>query len=435
MLSRVVGNDYVDFLYEHYKNERYLYPFKNYGFNMSFVNMKNKYIFSVRCVFPIKNIVEEKKLVPGVRPSFKGFREDYLTDDDISEYYIWTWKNYFEATYLFVGSINEKLEIKPDTSVKPYIISGPTYNLQYKRGDDEDTMYIPFRTAVEDFRLYNYRGKIYIIDSAINQIRQLYVKNNKIYTYTKFDNICNIVFYNSNKTNRYNTDSYYKIYEKNWSLYKVDNNKERKEEKFYFLHDFSENGIEGVNYNAITEKCKNKILIPYKPNTFPKTGVFRYSFGSTTVFISDDNKKGYLGVGHIKIKFQQEKEDIENFTEDEKYYYDLFLSVHKMYRDTFGKKYKPHKTAQYYGFFFLYDSYSDKFYISDLFLPKTYSKDYYFTLIFPTAVVKKNNDVIVSMGYGDYTNILLKIPISTVFEKLKHDVSEMKVTDVKLELL
>jgi hypothetical protein len=63
-----------------------------------------------------------------------------------------------------------------------------------------------------------------------------------------------------------NTNNYEKIFEKNWSLYKVIS-KNRKDSEFKFIHDYEADGLYGVSYFPQKNNCKKMRLIKYANNT------------------------------------------------------------------------------------------------------------------------------------------------------------------------
>lgn len=431
MKIRIVEKDYIDYIYNYF-NGNIQYPIKNNGFNLSFCKFKNQYIFVFRNVFPLKNILLKKDLIPGISSKFLDKIKNNFTiniNTNLSEDFIWDWSNFYESNILFVGTINDELKININKNINPYSIVNPKYNIKYFKKNKLE--YFPARIPSEDYRLYNFNNRIYLIDSATNTIKQIIIENNKIKIFTKYDDICN--FSIAKKIND-NTNQYYKIFEKNWSLYNVNFDK-NKEVLFSFLHDFTIDGIEGIQYNPQTQKCFKSLLVPYKKETFPINKKIRFSFGSTCIYIKYENKKGYLGMGHLKNEIIDKKE-IKNLTESEKYYYNMFINNNNTYKKIFKNKYKVHPSRQYYAFFFLYDDINKKFYISDPWLPIPYY-NYFFSLVFPMSVVRDKDDVLLSMGYGDYTNIILKYSIKNIVNELKYNISEpdFNITKLKLKII
>ena len=429
-----ISEEYVDFLYDFFKGGIEM-PIKNNGFNMSFIKYKNRYIFITRNVYPIKNVIEKKQLIPGIsKSSYKKFvektKEYIIENSNLSEDYIWSWRTFYQSSIIFVGDLDSELNIKIDKNIKPYGIINPIFCLNAK--ENNKTSCSHYFTNSEDYRIYEYRNRIYIINSSINVINQVIIKENSINVFNKYNNICNPVINMNNYNIPSNSNEYLKIYEKNWTLYKVDfeNNKER---LFTFFHDFSRNGIESVEYNPITKKCKKYTIVTYPENTFPiGTNIVRFSFGSTSIFFNSKTRNGYLGVGHLKIRLRK-NEDGEK-TKIEKYFYNLFLKIHTNYKKIFKQKYKPHHVSQYSFFFFLYDERNKKFYISDFFLPIIKYK-YFFNIVFPMSIIKDKNNVILSMGYGDYTNIFIKYTNAEIENIPLYDVSNLDVTKLKLKLI
>ena len=422
-----IPETYIDYLFDFFKGG-IEYPIKNNGFNLSFVRLKNEYIFIFRNVFPIKNIIEKKILIPGLSKKKFEFIKDHMnvSQSQISDDFIWDWLNFYESYILFTGNIDKKLNIIPNKKINPYAIINPRYQLKHVKNNEN--IYLPMRIPSEDYRLYNFNNKIFMIDSTMNKISQVYIQNNKINVFVKYDDICNIkISLNIKYPN--NNNNYLKIFEKNWSLYNViiQNNKEQ---LFLFFHDFGINGIETVEYNPITKKCKKKIIIKYNKNTFPVNNKFlRFSFGSSCIKI----KNGYVGVGHFKNELYNKKMIDEKSIYDN-YFYEIFKVLNTNLKNMFKNKYKLHFSRQYYLFFFLYDNINNKFYISDFYLPITNYK-YIFSLFFPISINKINNDIIISGGYGDYANMLIKMPVEKMLKSINHDVTNINLTKIKLSIL
>ena len=63
--------------------------------------------------------------------------------------------------------------------------------------------------------------------------------------------------------------------------------------------------------------------------------------------------------------------------------------------------------------------------------------NYFFSLVFPMSVVRDKDDVLISMGYGDYTNIILKYSIKNIVNELKYNISEpdFNITKLKLKII
>lgn len=426
-----IPDTYIDFIFDYFKGG-IEYPMKNKGFNLSFVKLKNKYIFVVRNVFPFKILLQKKELIPGISRKKYSYIKNKInvTNAFISENFIWDWNNFYESNILFLGNIDENLNIIPDININPYSIINPRYNIKYVKNNENQ--YIPARIPSEDFRLYNFNNKIYMIDSAINVIRQIYIKNNTINVFIKYQDICNIKL--SINKQLMNID-YHKIFEKNWSLYKVIV-KDNKEQSFLFFHDFSIDGIETVEYNPITKKCKKKIIIKYPKNTFPNDNkYFRYSFGSSCIYVKNTEKSGYLGVGHFKNELYENDNSTKDNSKYKDYYVEIYSFLHKKLKSIFKNKYKPHFSRQYYLFYFMYDDIRNKFYISNFYLPIS-NYDYIFSLFFPISINRiDQKDVIISGGYGDYVNMLIKMPLNEVLNSLEYDVTTLDISKIKLKLL
>lgn len=412
--------NYKDYLYK--SLDKISYPFKNNGFNLSFIPMNNNqelYIF--RNVFTFKSILE-KKLIPGIPE--KDYNEKIFNKYNISENFIWDWKNNYESNILFVGKLEKDGKITMNEKISPISLINPTmeYKVPSILRKIPKSMHSMKR---EDFRLVKIENKIYIIDSFSNMLSEVNIKNNKIILGDSFyKGICEYYFRNTFKKN----NVYYKIFEKNWSIYNsfMDKNNIL---NIYFLDNYTNIGITYVHY---TEKsCKQNYLIKYKKDVIPHNDEeIRFSFGSSMIEIE---KNIYLGVGHSKVNLKQDK--INN-----KYInlYKKSFELHRELKLKYAKKYKCHKSKMYFYYFFLLNNNENatkKFIISDSFIPVVLCDNYIFSLVFPMSIVKKYNKYWVSCGYGDYTNILLSFTLSEIKNQLIHDVENMDLTKYNFSLI
>jgi hypothetical protein len=265
------------------------------------------------------------------------------------------------------------------------------------------------------------------MDSMINTLSEIKIEENKIILsdkkLAKYSSICE---YDEEKEDKAKgIDNYYKIFEKNWSLYKF--SFINKIPTFYFLHDYSDEGIEAVRYNK--EGCKKTVIIKYNNDIVPhnKDGFVRFSFGSTTMTIGDY----CYGVGHTRFLIKQLKSEIEN-----KFYRlkEMINLIHTKMRKIFKSKYKVHRIKIYGYYFFRYNEKKKEFLISDTFIPLIMCNDYIFSLCYPMSIVNKHKHFYISMGYGDYTNIMAKYTKDEVDKSLVHDVKKFDLLSYKIKV-
>ena len=100
-------------------------------------------------------------------------------------------------------------------------------------------------------------------------------------------------------------------------------------------------------------------------------------------------------------------------------------------RQTFKSKYKVHSDKMYGYYFFRYDQIRNEFLISDTFIPLILCNDYIFSLCFPMSIVKKYNKFYISMGYGDYTNIMTRYTVDEFDKTLIHNVENFDLSKYK----
>jgi len=426
--------DYVDYLYENL--EKIHYPFKNSGFNLSFASIDNKReLYSIRLVITLKSLFNKNdnkgnRYVPGINPGNKTIlKNDFYAESDFSEKFIWSWKNFYEVCILFVGSLQKNGHIKINRSIKPKSLMYPyyIYNLPKIFSNSIPPSFRLMRR--EDFRVYKIKKKLFIMDSAINTLSEVKVENNNIILdsnkLSKYKGICEYDEEKIAENKKKGEEKYYKIFEKNWSLYKFQF--ENKIPTFYFLHDYSDQGIEIVKYNK--HGCKKELLIKYKGDEIPhkNDGFVRFSFGSTIAY----HKGYYYGVGHTKYFVKKNKDEI-----DEKFYRlkDFTTILHKNLRKIFKSKYKVHPNKMYAYYFFRYHPNKKEFLISDSFIPIYECNEYIFSLCFPMSIVNKYNNFYISMGYGDYTNIMASYTIDELDNTLIHNVANFDLSNYKLTI-
>ena len=402
-----IENDYINFLYKHLKKENF--PIKTGGFNMSFIPINDKEeLYIIRYVVPLKSVIEGKKnIIPGVSTSlYESLNSIFLNNNNISDDFIWDWENNIEDNILFVGSLTDG-KIKINKNILP-----ATYNNQYTYKVFIKQNYLSIKNYCADYRLINIKKKIFIMDSGINIIREVKVLNNKIEVTNHFiHKIC--TYSDINKIN-HNVNRYYKVYEKNWSLYQTYFNENGL--NLLFLHNFVSDGILSVNANKV--KCTKKYIVKYKKDPIPfNHEYFSFSFGSTLIEIE---KNKFLGIGHSKISYKYDNVPIEY-----QRIYDETIAIHKKLKTKYKTKFKPHSRKMYFIYFFILDINKDakkRFTFSDSFLPEILFDDkYIFSVVFPMSIVKKGDLYWFSMGYGDYTNLLVSFTLDEVKEKIIHN--------------
>jgi hypothetical protein len=443
MKIRVIEEDYMN-IFENIIKNKIAYPKKNPCFNLSFSKFYgNQYLFCVRNVILYKQLVENLDLYPGIFKYSKDEEGNIHDNNDLSNIFIWTWQNYYQTYIFFVGDLDIKnLKITVNKNIIPYTLISPNYTYKVPKYFDKlrpDNHNIP----MEDFRLFFSNGIMYVYDSCINTIQTMALYKNKLILNKRYEGICEIKFLNTAAPSRAcpgcgaagvwslrkTPNNYEKIFEKNWSLYKVIS-KNKKDTQFKFIHDYEIDGLYGVSYFPQKNNCKKVRLIKYADNTFPIDNKFiRFSVGTPCIEI----QKGiYLGVGHIKIKYNYLKAEMNDIKTDlEKHYIKLGRKVHNLLKEKYGKAYRPHRWIIYMGYFFKYDVNNNTFFISNLFMPLPKYK-YVFSLSFPMSLQKINDNIIISGGLGDYTTFLINMNQNKILKDTKFDISDFDIKDLKV---
>tara|TARA_B100000780_G_scaffold276484_2_gene245149 strand:- start:21389 stop:22708 length:1320 start_codon:yes stop_codon:yes gene_type:complete len=433
-----IDNDYMDFLYNNLS--RIEYPFKNPGFNLSFSKINNKHdIFVIRNVFPFKIITNNKnnkKLIPGISKKHKKLVEilgNDLPNTLFSNNFIWDWNNWYESNILFVGKLEKNGHIKVNNKIKPISIIDPLYNYPIpKHLEKGGILKWQHKIRKEDFRLLNIKNKTFIMDSHNNTIDEVELINNKIIIGRgiKYYNIC---FYNFNKnvqTKFYKTRNIKSHLPKNWSLY---NTKYKNGLfTFYFFHNYNKMGISAIMYNK--NECNDFYIVKYNNDPIPyndNDSVIRLSFGSTIL----KKRNYYYGVGHFKCFYKP-----KDINDKNKHIYNKYILIIKELskkNKNKNKNIRLHPSKMYGYYYFRYDEKSNEFLLSNGFFLFTKCTKYIIPLCFPMSIEERYNNVYISMGYGDYTNLIMKTSIKEIDKLLIHDAKEfdLKKFDLQLNIL
>lgn len=235
----------------------------------------------------------------------------------------------------------------------------------------------------------------------------------------------------------------------NWALVTLDN----KENSFVHLDWFTK---EGVSFKKVSQSNREEGVLTYRDADYPILGdpttmgpagynseiMPHFSFGSNHI-----EKDGYLvGVGHLKIRIDEEPyrldSKIDNFRKQ----------LAEDFRAKFGPNYFPHHAT--YGFNttkqFIYQLYFYKakfddqnnlieMHISDGFLPINIKQEaeskHIFSLIFPMGVAMRNDELLVSCGYGDFYSVLLTFNIEEVLNLCRHDISFLDLEKFRYHIM
>lgn len=386
---------------------------ENYdGFNLSFIQLDDKsYLFCVRCIALIPAFFGEE-LIPGNYSN----KEDFILTKKIENVkfgknFIWNnWtEDYLDNIILFVGQI-KNMHIIPNKDIKP--IAYQNIPIFYK-GQKTNFKY-------SDIRLFKSNNKILMYDGFVSAIHEIAVVNKKIYTsiiFKKNDN-----FYKQYKFyfNRRFCDEI-REYDKNWSYIE---DIQKKGEVFMTFLNWYEKGNVSMTSISNTKCIKNFIIKMNKDLIYGNDKDFTlgmFSFGVPFKKINQDNKnfKG-ISVGHIKIPYLNQKyEENPNIASYLNKIKDLNIIRHNSYD---------------YLIYFIYlernnETYSMK--ISDAILLIDISQKYSFSINYPMAIECKNNDVIISMGVGDFYTYLYKLSYSDFISQCIHDVSNFSIKKYK----
>jgi hypothetical protein len=228
---------------------------------------------------------------------------------------------------------------------------------------------------------------------------------------------------------------YYKYFDKNWSFIGMQG------DEMLFLDWFYEDGVHAVALDPETGYCKRKVIVPFNKDVIPRDADDKYpdfSLGTTTMSIS--NKKtliDVIGVGHVKFHW-----DFIDFNKGTRLYREI-ARIDGIFIKTFGRNYKRHIKYVYACFFYrIKQTSKNKFEMtmSNLWIPffEQEKTKYHSLVAFPMGVnhsLVNDKEFYVSAGVSDFYNVVLTFNKEEVIKKLIHDVSNMNMKKLYIDLI
>ena len=400
-------------------NLKKYYHIKNQdGFNIASCKLNDtQEIYCIRYLGTIYAYFEDE-IIPGNFSNLDinfiktKISEEKLKITKIGKNFFWnSWNdNLIDNTIFFVGSYSDgKFNI--DTKIEPFIIHNKIALTNLNEG----------KIKYNDIRLFNNNNKIYCYDSLITSIYEIGIINNKIQINFSFDKTKDNKLYIKNKlcskcdNTKDDENCFIKQFDKNWSLINVT------DKTFEFLNWFENNYVTITLIDKITGSCYKKNIIKMNKDIIDGLGndiMPMFSFG-TPILKLDNNDSNilYTGIcaGHTKI-INSKKYNNKNI--------DLFLENKKNLLNN-NSNYIEHNSYIYLCYFIKIIKYKDtsyKMFISDSFLFVDMKKEYIFSICFPMGLFEKNNNIILSYGYGDYYNCLLDFNKTDLLNNIIHDV-------------
>jgi hypothetical protein len=410
------------------KTKSYYFIPKQDGFNMAVCKIdKNREIYCVRYLGTVPAYFGEE-VIPG---NFSGVNKKYMLrtvpdfNKKIGKNFFWnSWKDtLLDNTLFFVGHY-KKGKIVIDEKIEPFAISNRTAFTNINEGT----------LKYADVRLCSVNGDIYCYDGLVTSIYQIKIIDNKIYIPLSMDDsvYSHSYFYFKNKlcdkkecVNIQKKDSacLLKTFDKNWSF--VDIVTIEKNKFFEFVNWFV-NGYVVITYiDMKSGTCSNFNAIKMKGDRIDGLGndfLPMFSLGSPFIKIdkNDKNDKNvdYCGIaaGHTKIittkKYESEKLNI------------FLKNVNKLREDN---NYVEHNSYIYMCYFLKLTKYTNgnyEMHISDSFLFLDGKKEYIFSICFPMGMFEKKNSYVMTYGYGDYYNCMIKLEKKSFMKQIKHNVED-----------
>ena len=420
------------FYYKFFNNKLKKYHFMRNqdGFNISSCKLDDKMeLYCVRYLGTIPAYFDEEVIPGNFSLQSKEYIKEKLGNKKIKFGKNFFWNSWTETlldnTIFFVGSytnnsliINEKIE--------PYIISNKFAFTNINEGT----------IKYNDVRLFNIDDNIYCYDGLITSIYQIKIINNKIYIPINLDDDVykknHFNFYNKLciKCENQNKDigiPSEKKFDKNWSFITFNN------DYFEFLNWFENENVTITLINKKNKCCHKKNIIKMGKDIIDGIGNDKlpmFSFGTPFINIMTDNKDiEFQGIaaGHTKIILTKkyDNKNIMAFFDDIK---DLRLD----------DSYIEHNSYIYMCYFIKLIKYKNNTYdmfISDSYLFIDKNQQYKFSIIFPMGLFEKNNNIVMSYGYGDYYTYLMDFNKDILLENINHDVKNFDINNYKFKVM
>jgi hypothetical protein len=439
-----------------------LYPIEWGGFNACIVPIpslkkEKKYVIVTR-VFLTHDMLFYHKVIPGSKKSKDATATSlqHMRSHDWSTFFPWgNWENGIEMSVMFIAQVHSDIGrgIEIDTSYMPFIISGCTSKFQrhpyaYKQAAELGipSMFVTrsHQLTCSDFRVFTLGNDIIMHDAYTNFLFKVHIdKRTKQIRYEPWvKSVCKLPKRTppSGYRNRIIHDApYYKYFDKNWSYIGKTNSGE-----MMFLDWFYEDGVHAVSMHPETGYCTRNRIVQFGKDIIPKDANELYpdfSFGSTTMSIAGTKSThiDVIGVGHVKFPWKYIHETTSKL-------YTAVAGIDALFDQTYRKKYIRHTKYVYAAYFYRVKQVSQdptpmfQMTMSDLWIPMFQKEKhrYHSLVFFPMSVTQSldNREMFhVSTGVTDFYNVVLTFDKKSVLKKLVHDVSNMTMSNLNIDLI
>jgi hypothetical protein len=400
---------YRDFFATHLKKDQYI-PGQD-GFNPSILAInpdQNQYVISVRFLgtkeayagqevipgnYSKDRYVVERKMPKHVSASMSWgenfFWNQWLSDDLI------------DNTVFFVALLTNKGFVIDD-SIKPIVI----HNVPLGSIRDDVCKGKCKGLKLGDIRMFRDKdNRVICHDAYMSSVFELCLDGNTL----KCALLDQSLF--STKTICFKTRSF----DKNWAYIGQHTNG-----TWIFMDKFAESGVCTIQMSPDFATCTEEQIIKYKKDALGQVDLINGMFSLGTPFKRiNESKTGYqaIALGHVKLSrtTKYKNPNVLKFVK----------SLQSLFKD--DTKVILHASYHYLCFFMMlkYDKEGKaSLHISDAFLvaPETPRK-YTFTINYPIGIESLDQQIIVTMGIGDYYTSVCHWELQSVLDACVHDVS------------
>lgn len=441
----------------------------------------NKYLFVSR-IFLTPEMMYGGKIVVGTKPS-PVTQAPHMRSQDYSQSFFWGNWSGTELSVMFIGSFDAENGLVIDESYTPFILSGcksffqkpPCVYTQAKElGIPGMLLHQMSQLSCSDYRIFTLGNDIIMHDAYTTFLNKMVLNHEqKMIRYERWvSSMCQLPTWLTGKdieerqaaellkkqqakvikksggartavitgmdTKKFKNElvtgaPYYKYFDKNWSFIGMQG------EQLMFLDWFYPDGVHAVTLDPETGYCIRKRIVEFNKDPIPRDADEMYpdfSLGTTTMSITKGKRIDVIGVGHVKFHW-----DHVSF-EGSRLYKEV-AKIDALFNKTFGRNYKRHIKYVYACFFYRIKQHSKNKFdmtMSDLWIPffEKEKEKYHSLVVFPMGVTKSldnEQDFHVSAGLSDYYNIVMTFKKEDVLSKLVHDVSNMNMKKLYLDVI
>lgn len=407
------------------------------GFNLSALPYQGGLWVCVVRYFLTPAMISARRVVPGTRFVMNEPSPEHVPSDQ-SNYFMWdTWRG-IEYDVVFLAHATDRglavvEEVRPAVVSGLEAVAGLTPVPRLPLGDQ----FVPMallepHVYPSDLRITTLDGALVLHDAYASKLWRVAVERARIVLTPWVTRVCRAPRGDTQRVHaneRAEGAPYVKYFDKNWSILPQSLPRALDTRgRALFIDWFYPDGVWGVLFDVASAECERTRLVPFRGDAVPAEGTaalpLAFSLGSTLHALGHAGTPDYLGVGHVKTKYPARLP--------------ARLGGFDAARDALVRAHgRAHFKLHYryaYAFFFFRLAWRDgrwSLTMSDAFAPVptgARAASLVHSLIsFPMSVFSTDPlSVTITMGYTDYHNLVLTLPLEQVLGVIHHDAEHFK---------